>query len=89
MHYSLSTVAYEKPLIIMSTNKEVLLKGVKIMAGTLFLLVLAPIVINQSFKNKDHAFFIPVLGIGIILLIAAIYFGFKGIRTLMRALFND
>lgn len=78
-----------KPLITMSTNKDILLKGIKIMGGTLFLLVLAPVVINSSFKNQDHTFFIPVLGIGIILLIAAIYFGFKGIKTLMRALFND
>lgn len=73
----------------MSTNKEVLLKGVKIMGGTLFLMVLAPIVINSSFKNQDHTLFIPVLGVGIILFVAAIYFGFRGIRTLMRALFDD
>lgn len=80
---------YEKQLIIMSTNKDVLLKGIKIMGGTLFLLVTAPIIINSSFKNQDHPFFIPVLGLGVILFLGAIYFGFKGIRTLMRALFND
>ena len=73
----------------MSTNKEVLLKGIKIMGGTLFLLVIAPIVINSSFKNQDHTLFIPVLGVGIILFILAIYFGFKGIKTLMRALFDN
>ena len=59
------------------------------MGGTLILLITAPIVLNSSFKNQDHPMFIPVLGIGIVLLVAAIYFGFKGIRTLMRALFND
>ena len=73
----------------MYTNKEKLLKGIKLMGGTLFLLVTAPIVLNTSFKNQDHPMFIPVLGIGIILFIAAIYFGFKGIQMLMRALFND
>ena len=73
----------------MHTNKEKLLKGVKLMGGTLLLLITAPIVLNSSFKNQDHPMFIPVLGIGIVLLIAAIYFGFKGIRTLMGALFND
>jgi hypothetical protein len=73
----------------MGTNKEVLFKGVKIMGGTLFLMILAPIILNSSFKNQDHAFFIPVLGIGIVCLIAAIYFGFKGIKTLMKALFDD
>lgn len=73
----------------MHTNKEKLLKGVKLMGGTLLLLITAPIVLNSSFKNQDHPMFILVLGIGIVLLIAAIYFGFKGIRTLMGALFND
>ena len=73
----------------METNKEMLFKGVKIMGGTLFLMVLAPIILNSSFKNQEHAFFIPVLGVGIICLFAAIYFGFKGIKTLMKALFND
>ncbi len=73
----------------MSTNKETLLKGIKIMGGTLILLITAPIILNSSFKNQDHAFFIPVFGIGIICFIAAIYFGFKGIKTLMKALFGD
>lgn len=73
----------------MHTNKEKLLKGIKLMGGTLLLLVTAPIILNSSFKNQDHPLFIPVLGIGIILFIAAIYFGFKGIKMLMRALFDD
>lgn len=59
------------------------------MAGTLLLLVLATFVINSSFKNQDHPFFIPVLGVGLILFIATFYFGFKGIRTLMQALFGE
>ncbi|AWH72776.1 hypothetical protein DCS32_00895 [Dokdonia sp. Dokd-P16] len=74
---------------IMHTNKEKLAKGVKLMGGTLLLLVTAPIILNSSFKNQDHPMFIPILGIGIILFIAAIYFGFKGIKMLMKALFND
>lgn len=73
----------------MHTNKEKLVRGIKLMGGTLVLLVTAPIILNSSFKNQDHPLFIPVLGIGIILFIAAIYFGFKGIKMLMRALFND
>ena len=60
----------------METNKEVLFKGVKIMGGTLFLMILAPLILNSSFKNQDHALFIPVLGVGII-------------KTLMKAFFND
>ena len=74
---------------IMHTNKEKLAKGVKLMGGTLLLLVTAPIILNSSFKNQDHPMFIPILGIGIILFVVAIYFGFKGIKMLMKALFND
>ena len=51
----------------MHTNKEKLLKGVKLMGGTLLLLITAPIVLNSSLKNQDHPMFIPVLGIGIVL----------------------
>lgn len=80
---------YGKQLKTMHTNKEKLLKGIKLMGGTLLLLITAPIILNSSFKNQDHPLFIPVLGIGIILFIAAIYFGFKGIKMLMRALFDD
>jgi len=73
----------------MHTNKEKLVKGIKLMGGTLVLLITAPLILNSSFKNQDHPMFIPVLGIGLILFIAAIYFGFKGIKMLMRALFDD
>ena len=59
------------------------------MGGTLLLMVTAPIILNSSFKNQEHPMFIPILGLGIILFIAAIYFGFKGIKMLMKALFND
>ena len=73
----------------MHTNKEKLVKGIKLMGGTLVLLITAPIILNSSFKNQNHPMFIPVLGIGLIVFVAAIYFGFKGIKMLMRALFDD
>ena len=73
----------------MHTNKEKLAKGVKLMGGTLLLMVTAPIILNSSFKNQEHPMFVPILVLGIILFIAAIYFGFKGIKMLMKALFND
>ena len=73
----------------MHTNKEKLVKGIKLMGGTLVLLITAPIILNSSFKNQNHPMFIPVLGIGLIVFVAAIYFSFKGIKMLMRALFDD
>ena len=69
-------------------NKTQLTKGIKTMGYTLILLFLAPFLLHQAFKNQDHPYFIPVLIVGIIATIAAIYFGFKGINTIVKALFD-
>ncbi len=73
----------------MGTNKELLAKGIKTMFYTVLLLFTAPFILNQAFKNQGHPYYIPVLVVGIIATIAAIFFGFKGIRTLVKAIFND
>ena len=72
----------------MSTDKDLLLKGLRFIFYTLFLMFLAPIVLFQAFKNQDHAFYIPVLIIGLILAIAAIGMGFYSIKTFIDALFG-
>ena len=45
---------------------------------------IAPITISQAFNNQDHPFFIIVLIIGTILLIYAIYYGYKGINNILN-----
>ena len=45
---------------------------------------IAPITISQAFNNQDHQFFIIVLIIGTILLVSAIYFGYKGINNILN-----
>ena len=45
---------------------------------------IAPITISQAFNNQDHPFFLIVLIIGTILLVSAIYFGYKGINNLLN-----
>jgi hypothetical protein len=72
----------------MRTNKDILVKGVKQLGYTVMLMFLAPIVIWQAFKNEDHPFYWPVLIIGILLAIAAIGMGFKGIKTIMNSMFG-
>ncbi|MBT8321791.1 MAG: hypothetical protein KJO90_09035 [Eudoraea sp.] len=73
----------------MSTNKQLLMKGVKYLIYTVGLMFLAPVVLYQAFKNQEHPLFIPVLVLGIILAIVAIGMGFYSIRKLMQALFDD
>lgn len=72
----------------MRTDKDILVKGVKKLAYTVMLMFLAPIVIWQAFKNEAHPLYWPVLIVGIILAIAAVWMGFKGIATIMESLFG-
>ena len=71
------------------TNKDLLIKGVKHFAYTFALMFVAPAVLWQAFKNQEHAFYIPVLIVGIILAIAAIAMGFYSVHLIMNALFNS
>lgn len=70
------------------TNKDVLIKGIKHFAYTILLMFMAPVVLWQAFKNQEHALYIPVLVLGIILAIAAIAMGFYSVKLVMDALFN-
>jgi len=72
----------------MRTDKTILVKGLKQLAYTVMLMFLAPVVIWQAFKNEGHPFYWPVLIIGIILGICAVGMGFRGIGTIMNALFG-
>lgn len=72
----------------MSTNKEILTKGIKYLAFALPLLFIGPSVIFSSFKNQEHPFYIPVLGVGIIFCFLSIFLIFKGIQTIMKSLFD-
>lgn len=82
------TIAKTKKYKNMRTDKDVLVKGLKRLAYTVMLMFLAPVVIWQAFKNEEHPLYWPVLVVGIIIAIAAIAMGFKGIATIMEALFG-
>ncbi len=73
----------------MGTDKEELAKGVRTLAMSLLFMFLGPGIIFQAFKNKEHPLYIPVLILGLVAAGAAIYFGFKGIRRIMRSMFGN
>ncbi|MCC4212399.1 DUF6095 family protein [Leeuwenhoekiella parthenopeia] len=73
----------------MATNKEALARGVRTLAMSLLFMFLGPGILYQAFKNQEHPLYIPVLILGIVAATLAIYFGFKGINRIMKALFND
>lgn len=73
----------------MGTNKDILAKGIKYLAGALPLLFIGPTLIYNAFMNQQNVWHYLVLGIGIIACIAAMYLMFIGLKTIMKSLFND
>ena len=72
----------------MATDKNVLVKGIKLLAGALPLLFLGPIIINSAFKNEKHPLYPYVLALGIIVAKAAMYLIYKGINTMVKSMFD-
>ncbi len=70
------------------TDRKLLTKGIKYMVYTLPLLILCPYLITLSFINKENFSFYIFLGIGFIIGVFAIFLFYKGIKTLIDALFS-
>ena len=70
------------------TNKTVLVKGLKILLGTVFLMFTGPTLTHIALSNQSKPLFIPLLIIGIMCCLLAIYFMFKGIMTIVDSLFK-
>ncbi|WP_304198296.1 DUF6095 family protein [Flavobacterium alvei] len=73
----------------MATNKELLSKGIKYLAGALPLLFIGPALIYNAFINKQNVWHYLVLGIGILTCLGAVNLMILGLKTMMRSLFND
>lgn len=67
------------------TNKEILAKGVKYMAIAMMLMIIGPTLIHFGFKVRNYL----TLTIAVLVSISAIIMFLKGIKTLLKALFND
>lgn len=70
------------------TNKKVLGKGLKFLGIALPLSLIGPSVLFTAFNNQHHPWYIPVLIIGLLALIAAMILMFKGILTIVKAVFD-
>jgi len=70
------------------TNKEILMTGIKYMALSLPLMFVGPYVITLGFLNKDNATFYLFFPLGLIIAIAAVFFAFKGIKTILKSMFD-
>jgi hypothetical protein len=55
----------------------------------LFFAFTGPVIYTSAVRNEEHPFFVPVLGVGLIFCGAAIFYGFRGIKLLVRGFFNE
>jgi len=72
----------------MATDKNILAKGVKYLSSALPLLFLGPVIINSAFRNEKHPLYPYILGLGILIALAAMLLIFKGITTLVKSMFD-
>ena len=70
------------------TNKELLVKGIKSFGYTVLAMFMGPFLIYEAFKNEGHPFYWPVLILGVICAILAIYLGFRSVSIVMEAIFG-
>ena len=70
------------------TDKTILTKGLKALLLALLSLFTGPILISLAFSNKEKALYLPILILGCLISILAIYLIFKGINTIMDSMFK-
>ena len=71
------------------TDKDVLSKGLKKMGISLVLMFLGPTLIYISFSNQEKPLYIPLLILGIVGCLYAIYFALKRLNTILDSMFNS
>lgn len=70
------------------TNRDILIKGLKKMLLSLACMFTGPTLLYISFSNQEKPLYIPLLIIGIVICGLAIFFAFKGLKTIMDSMFN-
>lgn len=70
------------------TDKVILVKGIKKIAVAIAFMFIGPTVLYIAFSNQEKSLYIPLLILGMAVCIAAIFFAFKGLNTIMDSLFN-
>lgn len=73
----------------MAIDKTLLDKGIKYLLYALPLMFIGPSVMYNAFINKQNVWHWLVLAVGIFLSGLAVYFMFKGVKTITDALFKD
>jgi len=70
-------------------NKRNFFRGLRAMAYAIVLAFIGPTMMTSAFKNQEHILYVPVLGVAILMCLAAIFLGFRGIKRIVKGLFNE
>tara|TARA_R100001369_G_C3245740_1_gene155064 strand:+ start:260 stop:490 length:231 start_codon:yes stop_codon:yes gene_type:complete len=70
------------------TDKDILTKGIRLMAICLLLMFAGPFMLHIAFSNQEKPLYIPILILAIILCAMAVFFLFKGINTILDSIFK-
>lgn len=70
------------------TDKDVLVKGLKVLGLSLVCMFLGPTLWYIALTNKEKPLYIPILIVAIIICALAIFFAFKGINTILNSMFK-
>jgi len=73
----------------MAKEKPNYFKGFKYLAMSLPLIFLGPTIFNMALRNKEHVLFVPILIISLLFLFTAIFVAVKGLRIIMKTLFEE
>jgi hypothetical protein len=71
------------------TNKDLLVKGLQKMGISLICMFLGPTLLYIAFSNQEKPLYLPILIVAILICGLAIYFAFKGLKTIMDSLFKN
>ncbi|MEM1002282.1 MAG: DUF6095 family protein [Bacteroidota bacterium] len=70
------------------TDKTVLVKGLKYLGICALLMFIGPSFLYFIMSNSDKSFYIPLLIIGILICVTAIFMLFLGIKTILDSMFK-
>ncbi|MEY8847573.1 DUF6095 family protein [Psychroserpens sp. XS_ASV72] len=71
------------------TNKPLLIKGIKIMGLSLACMFIGPTLFYVAQTNNEKLLYIPLMIIAITVCVLAVFFAFKGLRTIMNSMFDN
>jgi hypothetical protein len=70
------------------TDKDILTKGIRLMAFCLLLMFAGPFMFHVAFSNREKPLYIPILIFATILCALAVFLLFKGINTILDSIFK-